>query len=546
MIKHLYLKNFILIAETDLDFSSGFSVFTGETGAGKSILIDSLVLLTAQRVSTDVVRHGEKRAVIEGTFALGNDAHACAVLADAGFDVEEETVCTREISAAGKSTARIDRRVVSLSFLRDVLQNEIDIHGQRDHEFLLNSNKHISLLDEYMQADDLVEKTASSYEAWQRLIKEKDTVMKEQNAGGDADYLRFAIHEIDSAHLTVGEDEELLAKEKAYKAMQAQMSKIEAVLSLHNERFSGDFYEIDHTLQGMNIPELNQSTEAIDNAYYSVMDAMEQISRYADAMDLSEEDVNEMEERLFVLQKLKRKYASSIERILAKRDQMAEQLHILENRESYFAEMDQKIAKAYSVFTDYSQQLHAKRVTSSSKLDQEVETVLKELMLPHARFETRINTANPSRHGLDAVEFYISMNPQEACKPLNKVASGGELSRLMLGLKVIFTKLAHVETVIFDEIDTGVSGPVATAIGRKMYELSRSCQVFAVTHLAQVAACGDHHYLVQKSVDDEGTHTEIQQLDMDERIDQLALIASGKVTDLSRQAAKELLQRNHS
>ncbi len=547
MLKHLFIQNFVLIDELELDFHSGFSVFTGETGAGKSILIDAISLLSAERASTSFVMKGKERAIIEGTFDLSNDPHALAVLEEAGFDPSAEHTFTREIHAAGKTSARIDHRIVTLSLMKDCLKNEIDIHGQRDNAYLLNTGNHIRLLDAYIRNEELCGKVRSAYKKYESLLKEKEAALQETYNESDLEFFRYQLEEIEDADLKEGEEEELLAKEKQYRSMKDSFDRIRNILSLYDDTVSSDLYEIKRmTGQLASSEETDRITQMTEDSYYTLSEAMDQLRKLLDDMDMSEDDINAMEERLFVIQKIRRKYGRNYQAVMEKKQEFSRQIEMIAHKNEYLAAKEKEIAKAFGEYGKLAAELSKLRRKHAPELDQKAMKILKELMLENAVFHTEITAGDPSVSGNDRVEFMISMNKGEDLKPLSRTASGGELSRLMLGLKVIFTGLQGIQTVIFDEIDTGVSGPVATALGRKMHALSESCQVFSVTHLAQAAACADYHYLVRKASQDLSVRTSVTELDEAERISELALIASGEVTETSLKAAEELYRRNRS
>lgn len=547
MIRHLYIKNFVLIDELNLDFEEGFSAFTGETGAGKSILIDAISLLCAERASASFIMKGKDKAIIEGTFTFDKNSHAARVLEEAGFETEEEITFTRELHATNKSVCRIDHRIAKLSLLKEALQDEIDIHGQRDNAYLLNDRLHVHLLDRYLQDEAECKEVRTCYEALRKLEKEREEALNSTYNENDLSYFSYQIKEIEEAALTPGEDEELEAKEKQYKAVRDSFDKLNAIFSIYDEEVSGGLYNMLKTIESLKADEeIGKVQNTFSDAYYNMVDALETLGTLRDAMDMSEEEINAMEERLYTIQKLKRKYGRTIEDILQKKEELQQQVDMFAHKQEYLNRMDQEIARAKEAYDVAAEKLHNKRTKGSGKLDEEVMVHLKELMLENARFKTSITEGLPSSYGSDRVEFLISMNRGEDLKPLSKTASGGELSRLMLGLKVIFTRLQGIETVIFDEIDTGVSGPVATSIGKEMHALSKTCQVFAVTHLAPVASCADMQYLVSKASNETDTRTTVTQLDEEGRIRQLALISSGEVTEASLQAARELFERNRS
>lgn len=547
MLKHLYIKNFILIDELNLDFKSGFSAFTGETGAGKSIMLDAISILCAERAGASYISKGKEKAIIEGTFDLSQNQHAIDVLAEAGLETTEDVTFTRELLSSGKSVIRIDHRIVTLSLAKDILRDEIDIHGQRDTAYLLNTANHIRLLDTFLQVDEELKQVKESYQEYARLIKEKEKALQNEFNENDLEYFQYQIQEINQANLKIGEDEELAEKERQYKQIKNSLDKYNQVFSLYEEGLADSLYDLQKLCSNLGNDEKTTAIQtSISDAYYSISDSIDELHKLVGEYDMDEEEINEMEERLFTIQKLKRKYGNSIEHILSQQEQLKQQVQMFTHRKEFIEQMDKKIEKAYNLYQKNATNLSKIRQSRAKELDDAILINLNELMLPNACFKTVFTECNPSEHGNENVEFMISMNKGEELKSLVKTASGGELSRLMLGLKVIFTKLQGIQTVIFDEIDTGVSGPVATAIGQKMKALSNSCQVFAVTHLAQVAACADTHYFVSKEDKDNKTITHVNELDENGRIDQLALISSGSITDISKKAAQELYRRNHS
>ncbi len=544
MIRNLYIQNFVLIDSLNLEFEKGFSSFTGETGAGKSVMIDAISLLAAERASSSFVMKGKDRAIIEGTFDLSDDNHALSVLNDAGFETDGTATFTREISANGKSLARIDHRVVPLSLMRNVLLSQIDIHGQRDNAYLLNVSYHEHLLDEFLNNSEVLNRTKDAWRVYDRLRNERDEALAETYNENDLEFLSYQISEIRDADLKEGEEEELAEKEKQYRSLRASLEKLNAAFAIYDDELSGSFYELKRIVSSLDGEKAESIAETVSDSYYSLSDAMEQLRDYLNAYDMSEEDINAIEERLFTIQRLKRKYGRTIEEVNRKAEEMEAQVEMITHRSEYLARKNKEVDKAFNAYMVCAKQLSALRRDNCHRLDEMIAKNLGELMLPNARFVTSIVEKTPGLTGIDHVEFMISMNRGEELKPLSATASGGELSRLMLGLKEIFTRLQGIKTVIFDEIDTGVSGPVATAIGRKMKSLSKDCQVFSVTHLAQVAACADYHYRVYKSDENDRTRTFVKRMNEDEFIDELALISSGEITPSSLAAAKELLERN--
>lgn len=547
MIKNIFIKNFILIEQLTLDFQDGFSAFTGETGAGKSILIDAISLLKADRASASYVMKGKDKAIIEGTFDLSNDTHALQILKENGFEDDEEYYTfSREISASGKSVARLNRRIIPLSLMREIVNTQLDIHGQRDNAYLLQSSNHLLLLDRYLHLEDAVQLVKEKYKVYTELVKEKQEAMEDSYNENDLEYFKYQIQEIENANLKPEEEEELEEKEKNYLSLKNSMDKFQEIEDLYTSSVESDIYSLLKLVESLkDVDRIDSLQSQYTDAYYSMVDAVSSLIQMKDNFSFSEEEINEMEERLYTIQKLKRKYNTDIQGILEYKDELELKVQRFDNRQEYLQQMDDKIKKAENAYLKTAQSISDKRKAGAPALDKAIAEQLSELHLNNAKFLTCIENGEYTSSGIDKVEFKVAMNKGQEYSPLAFSASGGELSRLMLGLKVIFTHLQKIETIIFDEIDTGVSGKVAFSIGKKMKELSDECQVFAVTHLAPVASWADHQYLVSKESDESSTHTTIHELDEYQRIEQLAFISSGEITEASTSAAKELLSRSH-
>ena len=547
MIKNIFIKNFILIEQLTLDFQDGFSAFTGETGAGKSILIDAISLLKADRASASYVMKGKDKAIIEGTFDLSNDTHALQILKENGFEDDEEYYTfSREISASGKSVARLNRRIIPLSLMREIVNTQLDIHGQRDNAYLLQSSNHLLLLDRYLHLEDAVQLVKEKYKVYTDLVKEQQEAMEDSYNENDLEYFKYQIQEIENAHLKPEEEEELEEKEKNYLSLKNSMDKFQAIEDIYSSSIESDIYSLLKLVESLkDVDGIDSLQSQYTDAYYSMVDAVSSLIQMKDNFSFSEEEINEMEERLYTIQKLKRKYNTDIQGILEYKNELELKVQRFDHRQEYLQQMDDRIKKAENAYLKTAQSISDKRKAGAPALDKAIAEQLSELHLNNAKFLTCIEKGEYTSSGIDKVEFKVAMNKGQEYSPLAFSASGGELSRLMLGLKVIFTHLQKIETIIFDEIDTGVSGKVAFSIGKKMKELSEECQVFAVTHLAPVASWADHQYLVSKESDESSTHTTIHELDEHQRIEQLAFISSGEITEASTSAAKELLSRSH-
>lgn len=544
MLKYLYIKDFIILDEVHLDLQDGFSVFTGETGAGKSIFVDAISLLCGQRASGDLVRKGKTNSIIEGVFDFSDIKNMDVILSNLDIDISEDVIITRELKSDGKSSIKINHRMFNLSIVKELMDNVIDIHSQHDTQYLLKSNNHLYLLNNYLGEEELIDKVTKLYKEYKNLKNEMDNALNEVYNPDDIEFYNYEIDEIDKANLIVGEDEIIALKEKEYLSISKNLEKLNTAIGIFEGGFQDDFFEINKLTQSFEIDIIENANTVIKSAYYDVDEAINSIRNYVDKLDISEQDINELQERSFEINRLKRKYGGSIESILKYEEELLHKIEIINNRQEYLDNMNIKVNKALDNFKREANKLSDIRIKKSKLLDKEIEQILKDLMLPNAIFKTNITTDALNKNGINEIEFLISMNKGEELKPLSKVASGGELSRLMLGLKVIFSKLQGISTIIFDEIDTGVSGPVATSIGKKMKDLSNNAQVFSISHLAQVAACANSHYHVSKSSDDSKTSTQIVLLDENTRIKELAILSSGEATDISLEAAKELYRKN--
>ena len=543
MIQSLFIKNFILIDSLYLDFEHGFSAFTGETGAGKSIVMDAIGLLCGDRVNTNMIRTGTEKTTIEASFSITNSMKE--KLLDAGFE-DDECIVTREFDVNGKSVSRINHRSVTAGMLKDIIGSVVDIHSQHDHQYLLNQKFHLSLLDSYCNENELLQQVQAQYKTYSKLQKEYEQLEQTKYSLQQQEFLEYQIQEIEQANLVIDEDKELEDKIKIASNAEKILNKIQATLSLldHDHGIMSQLYEGMHNLRSLqDIDEIGKIHEQMESSYYNLEDVQERLHDYLDQLNIDERELNRWNERVFYINKLKRKYGHTIEDILDNLKNMQDEVSQMVHREEVLQEKKDEVDKAYALYVASSEALHTIRVNKAKILEEQIMKQLHDLMLPYAKFAVEIKDCQANKNGMDDVCFLISMNPGEPLQPLHKVASGGELSRLMLGLKTIFTSLQGVELVIFDEIDSGVSGAVATSIGQKMLEIGKHSQVFSVTHLAQVAACANQHYSVSKKQTEDSTVSNIRLLNEEERINELAMISSGSITEASLQAATELLKR---
>lgn len=538
MLEHLYIQNFILIDQLELDFPVGFSAITGETGAGKSIFLDALSLLQGQKASSSMV--SKDKAIIEGSFSLEENSPVSSFLKENGFDVEDSFTVTREILSSGKSTARVNRRIVPLSFLHTLLENQLDIHGQKDSAYLLQKMNHIYLLDKYGHFYRQKEEIKEAYENYKKVLEEKENFLNTQLKEEELDFYQFQLHELEEAHLKKGEEEELKALEKQAKEAKKSAQDYLSLFAYYDAEVSDSLYQtikMADRLKGV-----EENLTRIHEAYENLVDGLESIRDQLNPDFLNEDEINQVEERLFLIQRLKRKYGPRLEDVIHYQQDLAKKLAHYGEQEFYLKKINEKIAISFEIYSKKAQELSKKRQLAAKSLEKEVLQQLKDLELPAAQFKVLFRSIEGNLSGIDDVEFFVSMNRGEKLAPLTKVASGGELSRFMLALKVIFTKLQGIQTIVFDEIDTGVSGHVATAIGEKMALLAKDCQVFSVTHLAQVASLANHQFLVSKSVNHTHTQTKVHLLSQEERASELAYLFSGNRSEKAIEAAKELLE----
>jgi len=549
LIRQITVKNFVLIDEITLDLSLGMSVFTGETGAGKSLLIDAIGLLCGDRASSQFIRKNAHSAFIEGVFEIAPQSKAGQLCKEFDIDVTDLLIISREITVDGKSSSKINHRLTPLSVVRELTSAILDIHSQHDSQYLLNDKYHLSLLDEYIGENIALDSVKSKYQQWNSLVKEVDEKSSSEYNVADLDFLNFQIQEIESFNPSQDDfdaleqkQRQLMAFEKISKLANASLNLLDETEGVKEKLFES-YKSLSACHEDTTLFELGSSLESL---YYQIEDITEELNHHLSKLEFSEDDLNMIQQRLFDYGKLKRKYGNAIDLILKKKDEFKNRVFTIENRQDVLEDLIRKRDRAFVEYQQAAYDVSVLRKEKALELENEIIRHLKDLQLENTRFVIEISEGKPTSSGSDKVVFVISTNPGEPLRPLSKVASGGELSRIMLGLKAIFTKLQGISTIIFDEIDTGVSGIIATKIGQKMHSLSKDAQILTVTHLAQVAACGNEHFLVSKEAGEDTTLTNIERLDDQKRIEQLALISSGTLSDKAITAARELYLRNRN
>ncbi len=551
MLRALAIRNFAIIDRLDVSFGPGLNVLTGETGAGKSILIDALTAILGGRVGAEVVRGGADRAIVDGVFDLEGADHIAAALADAGFECDDgELLITREIAGGGKSSARIGGRPATIGQLRALAEDLVDLHGQHDHQSLLSVPRHLDILDGWGGPEVLAlrEQVAETYEVACRLREERDNLARDARERAHlVDLYSFQVNEIGEAAPRPGEDEELEADAKRL----ANAQRLGEAAAAASDGLSGEGGgAVDSLAQAAraleDIADLDDRVrpilEALNAARYEAEEVAHDLRRYADSVELDPERLEQVEERLEMLRSLKRKYGDTLDEVVAYGQATTEKLNALTHSEERGAELDAEIARVEAEYTDRAGRLSELRRRKGQAFAEAVLAELADLGMARTRFEVSLEPCEPTARGADRVEFLISPNPGEPLRPLAKIASGGELSRVMLAIKSAMARRDPLPTMVFDEIDTGVGGRTAGVIADKLSALARGAQVLCITHLPQIAGRGDTHLYIEKQVAGERTTVSVSPLSQDERIEELARMLSGaETTEAVRRAARELL-----
>ena len=539
MLKSIYIKNYAIIDEISIDFDRGFNVFTGETGAGKSIIVGALSFLIRGKADTGVIRNSQDKAIIEGVFSIDDEMKV--KLDEADIDYDDEIIVRRIISADNHNSIRINQCSVTLSFLSDLFEDRIDIHSQKDSQYLLNKNNHIRLLNKYLKDDELLSTYIKQYEDYKKALKEYDNLCNNTYNISDLEYLKYDLKELEDADLKEDEEEDLMNKEKRYKDSEKYLT----ILSESSQLYDGEEGikdKLSYLYKNLNLNDetVDEIRNNIENLYYSLDDEMEKLKGILNEFNDDELNIEYIEDRLYTYSKLKRKHNKNVSELLELKNELKEKIAFYEDRDYILNQKKNELDILYQVAYKTAEKLHKVRTDRSKELEKEIISQCNDLMLNNVHFEVRIDSVDLNSNGIDDVEFFISMNKGEDLKPLKNVASGGEISRLMLSLKTVFTSLSDTSMVVFDEIDSGVSGKVALAMGQKMAEIAKNVQVLTITHLAPVAACADAHYFIYKQDNDDYSKTSIRKLNNDEIINELAMISSTDNSDVSIDAAKAL------
>ena len=553
MLSELSITNFAIIERLSISFEKGLTVLTGETGAGKSIIIDAIHLLVGGRGSSDFVRHGEERAEIEGLFLLENASTVYDKAQELGIKIEDDMiVLRREITKSGKSVCRINGKLVTIAILREMGGSLVDIHGQHEHQELMDETKHLSLLDQF--GSKQITKSLSEYEQIyakyeQAIRKLKSLNDNEQQMAQRVDLYQFQLNEIVQAQLQLDEDEKLIDEKKQLSNFERIFESVQTSYNaLKDEQKGLDWISLVmgemETAAELN-PEYKDMAEAVSNSYYMLEEVAGSLRSQLDNLEYDPQRINEIEARLNEINGLKRKYGQTISGILEYGAKIEEELETLLNKETHIDQLRKEILSLKKDLIIEGNELTSLRKRLAGDLTDAIHNELKQLYMQKTVFEAKINSGETfiSKSGMDEIEFYLSTNPGEPLKPLSKIASGGELSRIMLALKSIFSKHQEITSIIFDEVDTGVSGRVAQAIAEKIHKVSTDSQVLCISHLPQVAAMADTHLYIEKETQDGRTKTKVKDLDHEGKIKEIGRMISGvEITDITKKHAQELLE----
>lgn len=536
MISTLHIKNIGIIEDLILNLNNGLNILTGETGAGKTLIIDSLQIATGGRFSKEMIRHGEEFSFVELSLYMPNHES----------NIDGNIIISREIHTNGRNSCKINGRLVTVTELKLFMQNLIDIHGQMDNQSLLDSNMHIKYLDDFIGENikPLKAEYLKLYNEYKNLLTEiKNNFGDDKEKQRKLDLLRYQIKEIETADLKVGED--------------VEVGNIRERI-INSEKIQNNLNEVDNEIGETSIDSVSNAIRALERVenldtkyentlntlksiYYDLQELSRDVKAFKEEMEFDEEERQRVEERVDLIRDLKRKYGNDIEEILRYKEEISNEVEKIENSEKYILNLKKELKNVKEKMNDLSIKMNKIRVQHAETLSNKVNTELTELEMKNAKFKVEIKLAeNFEENGQDKVQFLISTNIGEEYKPLIKIASGGEMSRIMLGIKNVLADVDEVPVMVFDEIDTGISGKAAKSVGEKLKQIAKNHQVICITHQANIAAKGDYNYYISKNVEEGRTITSIKKLDEEETIREIARIASGDCSKVAIEHAKEL------
>ena len=551
MLLEISIKNFAIIEAISLNFEKGMTVLTGETGAGKSIIIDAMNMMLGARATTDVIRHGAPKAEIEGLFSIENSLPLQEIFDEQGIDLGDEIIIRREILQNGRSVSRVNGQMVNLSVLRAIGQHLVDIHGQHDQEELMRPQLHIQMLDEFGDTDflELKQSYQTNFDAYRQMRKLLLEIKKNQEEHkARIEMLEFQMAEIESAALQPGEDLKLnQERDKLLNHKNIADTLTNAYTMLDNEEFSS-LANVRSAMNDMESleeydAEYREISTSLSESYYVLEDVTKRLEDIIEDLDFDGNRLMQIESRLDLIHAITRKYGGNVDDVLLYFAKITEEYNLLTGNNLSSEDMEAELKQLEVSLVDLASKLASARHNLAQQLEIEIQQELKDLYMDKARFQVQFTKGKFSREGNESVEFYISTNPGEDFKPLVKVASGGELSRLMLAIKSAFSRKEGKTSIVFDEVDTGVSGRVAQAIAQKIHKIGQNGQVLAISHLPQVIAIADYQFFIEKISNEHSTVSTVRLLTVDERVEEVAKMLAGEnVTEAALSQARELLQ----
>ena len=551
MLLEISIKNFAIIEAISLNFEKGMTVLTGETGAGKSIIIDAMNMMLGARATTDVIRHGVPKAEIEGLFSIENSLPLQEIFDEQGIDLGDEIIIRREILQNGRSVSRVNGQMVNLSVLRAIGQHLVDIHGQHDQEELMRPQLHIQMLDEFGDTDflELKQSYQTNFDAYRQMRKQLLEIKKNQEEHkARIEMLEFQMAEIESAALQPGEDLKLnQERDKLLNHKNIADTLTNAYTMLDNEEFSS-LANVRSAMNDMESleeydAEYREISASLSESYYALEDVTKRLEDIIEDLDFDGNRLMQIESRLDLIHAITRKYGGNVDDVLLYFAKITEEYNLLTGNNLSSEDMEAELKQLEVSLVDLASKLASARHNLAQQLEIEIQQELKDLYMDKARFQVQFTKGKFSREGNESVEFYISTNPGEDFKPLVKVASGGELSRLMLAIKSAFSLKEGKTSIVFDEVDTGVSGRVAQAIAQKIHKIGQHGQVLAISHLPQVIAIADYQFFIEKISNEHSTVSTVRLLTVEERVEEVAKMLAGEnVTEAALSQARELLQ----
>ncbi len=544
MLKQLTIKNLAIIDDISIDFENNFNVLSGETGAGKSIIIGALNLILGRRASIDEIRYDCESATIEALFYLNN--LACENISQIlNLDVEDELIIYRNININGRSICKINNNLVNVSTLSLIAPFLVDIHQQDESQYLLNSKNHLLLLDSYIKLfeNNFLDEYTYVYDKYLKAKKELENLKNNNLNNYDLDYLNYQLSELKDYNYSLSDIEELYSEFKKMQNLEKNSSLIQEIIDEFSNENSviSQLYQLKRNFNRLESNDnISEYQERLDSAYEEINDIYSSFKANYSNINFDQNRYNFLQDEISKIKRLQRKFSQTD--LLIVKNELLDRINKIENYENYLIESKNKVDELYKICLEKAKKINEIRNRYAIKLTEDIILNLKDLYLEESNFKIKITTGEMKKYGNDSVEFYLSTNKGMPLRPLIKVASGGEMSRIMLGLKSVFAKLNPVDSYIFDEIDTGVSGKVATAMGKKMLEISKTRQVLAITHLPQVVALGNYNYFISKKMENNITKTMVKGLNDDEKLTEIARLLSGdKITNNSLLLAEDLM-----